>query len=502
MKMVKSLLLGSAAGLVAVVGAQAADLPVKAAPVQYVKICNLYGDGFFYIPGTDTCMKIAGLVWYELGYGDLSGGAQPAYFGQGGAHDRSSQLWQSRIRDDIDIDARTQTSYGTLRSFIRWRFEAVSIQGSASQGTGQNTVGEGTISPTVPRGFIQWAGFTFGRSKSLGDGVANHSDFRLLTQCQACADTVGGGINEVSYTWELGNGHSFSVGVRDRSPSSLTNLSNGGVNVGVNPPTTPAGGQPDPLVAYRVAQVWGDAAITAVGHNNQATYYTFDGCGAGKGTTFCGHPDDKFGWGVTAGAKINIPWLGAGDRFGIQFVGGEGFMKQDLGNNVNGGGIFGAFNKVSMGFVTDAVYINGGGLQLTTGWSFVGHLEHWWTPNLSTVLWGDYSEIKYNDTVVNNRLFCGTNNGFAVGPGVTCDPSFQFAMVGLTTSWYVTKAFRLALEVSDTFVFTAFKDQAVTISKTPGLIAPSSVSGPFIAKDQNVWNVIFRAQRNFGNDII
>ena len=51
MKMVKSLLLGTAAGLVAVAGAQAADMPVKAAPVQYVKICSLYGDGFYYIPG-------------------------------------------------------------------------------------------------------------------------------------------------------------------------------------------------------------------------------------------------------------------------------------------------------------------------------------------------------------------------------------------------------------------------------------------------------------------
>src|SRR5215510_1775058 len=48
--MVKSLLLGTAAGLVAVAGAQAADMPVKAAPVQYVKICTLYGDGFYYIP--------------------------------------------------------------------------------------------------------------------------------------------------------------------------------------------------------------------------------------------------------------------------------------------------------------------------------------------------------------------------------------------------------------------------------------------------------------------
>src|SRR5215475_1849589 len=56
MKLVKSLLLGSAAGLIAVGGAQAADLPVKAKPVEYVKVCSLYGAGFYYIPGTDTCI--------------------------------------------------------------------------------------------------------------------------------------------------------------------------------------------------------------------------------------------------------------------------------------------------------------------------------------------------------------------------------------------------------------------------------------------------------------
>ena len=55
MQMGKSLLLGSAAGIAAVSGAQAADLPVKAKPVEYVKVCSLYGAGYYYIPGTDIC---------------------------------------------------------------------------------------------------------------------------------------------------------------------------------------------------------------------------------------------------------------------------------------------------------------------------------------------------------------------------------------------------------------------------------------------------------------
>ena len=65
MKMVKSLILGSAAALVAMSGAQAADLPVKAKAVEYVRICSLYGAGFYYIPGTDTCIKLGGYLRVE-----------------------------------------------------------------------------------------------------------------------------------------------------------------------------------------------------------------------------------------------------------------------------------------------------------------------------------------------------------------------------------------------------------------------------------------------------
>src|ERR1700693_3103335 len=69
MKIVKSLFLGSAAGVVAMGGAQAADLPVKAKAVEYVKICSLYGAGFYYIPGTDTCIRIGGAIRLDVALG-------------------------------------------------------------------------------------------------------------------------------------------------------------------------------------------------------------------------------------------------------------------------------------------------------------------------------------------------------------------------------------------------------------------------------------------------
>ena len=120
MKMVKSLLLGTAAGLVAVAGAQAADMPVKAKPVLYVKICSLYGDGFYYIPGTDICLKLGGYVRFQT-YWDYGTNATTGPFGApnqldtrtGGQTDLTY-----RTRSLISVDTRQQTEWGTLRTYF------------------------------------------------------------------------------------------------------------------------------------------------------------------------------------------------------------------------------------------------------------------------------------------------------------------------------------------------------------------------------------------------
>src|SRR5215468_12210699 len=149
----KGLLLGSAAALVAVSGTQAADLPVKAKPVEYVKICTLYGEGFYYIPGTDICLKVGGYVRADYRW-NATGGGQPHYTGGGGAQDRSVSPFSMRHRGHFNFDSRSQTAYGTLRTYV-----AVHIENRD-----QNSV---TVSPT--RAFIQWAGFTFGHTKSYTD---------------------------------------------------------------------------------------------------------------------------------------------------------------------------------------------------------------------------------------------------------------------------------------------------------------------------------------------
>ena len=98
MKMVKSLILGSAAALVAMGGAQAADLPLKAKAVEYVKVCSLYGAGFYYIPGTDTCIKLGGYLRADVTLNGSGAYNAPAWAGDAGKGTRLKNDYIFRSR--------------------------------------------------------------------------------------------------------------------------------------------------------------------------------------------------------------------------------------------------------------------------------------------------------------------------------------------------------------------------------------------------------------------
>src|SRR5271167_887403 len=97
MTLTKSLLLGSAAGLVAVASAQAADLPTRKGPVavEYVRVCSFTVAGApvvgFVLPGSDTCFKISGYVTGQVEGGNVKDHYSVADY-QGG-HSSSSN-WQ------------------------------------------------------------------------------------------------------------------------------------------------------------------------------------------------------------------------------------------------------------------------------------------------------------------------------------------------------------------------------------------------------------------------
>src|SRR3974390_95476 len=136
MRVLKSFVLASAAGIAAVSAAGAADLPVKAKAVEYVKVCSLYGAGFYYIPGTDTCIRIGGQLRTE--YSFFAGGSHTQNWGSThGFQERAEDYWYNRGRVYINTDVRQQTEYGQLRSYTVVKFELAT--------TGGNTFGAGSV---------------------------------------------------------------------------------------------------------------------------------------------------------------------------------------------------------------------------------------------------------------------------------------------------------------------------------------------------------------------
>src|SRR5215212_7614965 len=189
MKLVKSLLLGTAAGLAAVAGAQAADLPVRraapiAAPaVDYVRVCSTYGSGFFYIPGsTDTCLRVGGRVRAEV-----------RYFEPFTRADNALTLF---ARGRLQVDARTATAYGLLRTFVRMEMDAVG--------------GSGGSAFRIAQAFVQFGGLTAGRVVSFFSNPDLPTQHFGTLRFDDAPD-----INTFAYTFNFGNGFSASIAVED-----------------------------------------------------------------------------------------------------------------------------------------------------------------------------------------------------------------------------------------------------------------------------------------------
>ncbi|KQY19724.1 porin [Rhizobium sp. Root482] len=104
---IKSLLLGSAAALAAVSGAQAADAIVAAEPepMEYVRVCDAFGTGYFYIPGTETCLKVGGYVRTQINYIDNDSGSDAAD-------------WDARTKGYLTFAAKNDTEIGTVSAYI------------------------------------------------------------------------------------------------------------------------------------------------------------------------------------------------------------------------------------------------------------------------------------------------------------------------------------------------------------------------------------------------
>src|SRR5262245_46504593 len=154
---IKSLLLGSAAALVAVSGARAADAVVVAEPepMEYVRVCDVYGSGFYYMPGTETCLKISGYVRVDVRGGELFEQHTLDHDDPLGFPANHDNTYSNRARFQLRADARSETELGTLRAYaaVNFNYQAV---GSGVFVDNADVFSTGDI-------FIELGGFRIGR---------------------------------------------------------------------------------------------------------------------------------------------------------------------------------------------------------------------------------------------------------------------------------------------------------------------------------------------------
>ena len=503
MKMVKSLILGSAAALVAVGGAQAADLPVKAKAVEYVKVCSLYGPGFYYIPGTDTCIKLGGYLRADVvvnSNSDHTGNTS----GAGGANNRFTNGYTWRSREDLNIDTRTATEYGVVRTFFdatfSWTSDTYAGQGNgatvyspigavqAPNNANSGAVAGGTVG--VYYAFIQFAGFTMGKAVSQFSAPwANYpgNNFDGL---------VGGGgtitgVNQFTYTAQFGNGVSLSLSAQDQTAyyqAGVNNILAGGAYGTSDYAGTIA---PDLVAMLRVDQAWGLFQASFAAHDNHTGYY-----GASETS---GHPGDKWGWAAQLALSIkNIP-TGPGDTISIQGVYTNGASRYNAQSLVpttyamyGGSSTPGVYGTLAFAGLSDSVYVNGGEQQLTTTYGFRGAYTHNWSPTWNSAIYGSWAAVSYNNTA--KGLICGSAAMTTIaGAGFTCNPDFNISSLGVITRWTPVKNLTFSADVAWTNL-----DQKYTGNIAyPGSAGIAKPAATYQLKDQNSVSLLLRAQRNF-----
>ena len=537
MKTLKVVLLGSGAGLIAVTAGQAADLPVKAKPIEYLKICSLYGSGKYYMPGTDLCIKIGGWVRAEAAYGSNGNLAWGPF--NGNVNNRLTNNETLRARGYITADVRNQTEYGTVRGYI-----------SIGLSTNDTGLQVGSLVDSANRAYVQWAGMTAGLAQSQYD-FYNSLKYQYRADYLPASDTGDTGWWVWAYTAQFGGGFSGTISSEARRTTQIIdanglpgpagtqalagagtiipggfpcaatvtgNTGVGGTAVGGCGSLFPGNGAyggfqaPDLVANLRVDQAWGGAQVMGALHQVNASYYSaanaLQSAPSTTGAGGVGHPGDRWGWAAGVGILINTPFISQGDSFMAQANYTQGALRYLFQYpNSNWGKV--ETGKEAYGVLSDCVYAgvvavgNNTGCMLTSAWGVNAGYDHYWTPAWHTSLYGAYSAVSYgkgtgsaNANLCSAAGFGNTLAGTLAVAGAGCDNDWQTWGIGSRTQWDVTKTFYLGVEVLYQNLHSAQTGTGSVIG--PAGFASYAFGGATVNEaNASNWTVTVRAHRDF-----
>ncbi len=359
----KTLLLGSAAAMIVAGGAQAADLTV-AEPVDYVKVCDAFGAGFYYSPGTDTCIKVGGYVKFGTSVGHTD------YGNYVGAYPNSD--WSNFYTEvSIQLTASSVTEFGNLTGFLDVRAQTGNSGGFTESLTqAANSV---TKSAYLDSAYLQLGPLKAGYFTSLFDFGRGYTDTGVFG-----SDTTA---DQIQLNYAV-NGFGLAIAVEDQRDRGSTG--NTGGLAGTGPTDYYQGGSdnvPNVIgaVSYasgifstKIAAAYTDLALDRTGSGTLADPTTYTA---------------QSGWAIGGNVEFALDSFSAGDKFTVFGA---------YGDNANSfTGIAGGTSVAGVGGYDSNQLA---AIAPGTSWSAGASYKHVWTPSVWSAISGGYAEYDGNGT--------------------------------------------------------------------------------------------------------
>ena len=368
MNFTKGILLGSAASLLSFAAAQAADLPSKkSAPVEYVKVCSAYGAGFFFIPGTDTCLKFGGRVRADYSYvtakDQFSGVSAANVATVNKAKDAANVLgWEAR--GALNFDARTSTAWGTVQSAASLRLARTTGVVGVDYGASSTSAGA-----TLEWAYVRFAGFTFGASRD------NYAFMPSLTYGAGHWGSFANGAKQIAYTATFGGGVSATIALQDHQDTSVGGQNGVGGTI-YNVYNT----APQVNANIRFDQSWG--ALQLMGAYNDVS----------ANTVTDSYDKNKGVYAIGAGLKVNLPMLAKGDALYLTANYANGMTEYTTNWTSFKSSAYrrdvGGFTMNHASYVFETT-----GIETVKSWNIAALLEHYWAPQYRSVVFGTYGQL-------------------------------------------------------------------------------------------------------------
>ena len=442
-KQIRHILLASPALILGGAAAHAADLPANLAqPVQYVRVCDAYGSGFFTIPGTDTCLRVGGYVRVQAQY-SLPNNIYSAATGRVTQIPESQDTTGLEVRGRIFVDSRTQTQWGTVQTYARLR--ATNSDGLRATSAPNNfatsypAAGNKSSTLTMERAYIRFAGITAGLQDETFN-TAPGPDYYFLSNTAA---GFANGVKALKYTAVLPGGITWENAIESRGDFAFDNAGTNLLPPSAVPTYVNSTYVNRDITGYNFVstitdtQKWGHVALSgAVGENTPWTAYS----------PLSGPTTRTFSYAIGPEIDILLPQIAKGDEFYANFAYGYGLLGEVTGSSLNGlssdpaikRGIGGIIRQDANMTVTN---VSATGVPLAYGTNVGYEAEvsytHYWAPQWRSNFGLNYVRIVPAHAFANG-VGAGLNTQLGAGNLYTAETNII---------WSPTKAFDIGVDV-------------------------------------------------------